>query len=62
MPVRIVMTDVTTGDCRQAYVLAENIDAGYLLADKAYESDYLIEMTANQGIQSVIPPKKNGQE
>jgi len=62
MPVRIVMIDGTTGDCRQADAFVQNIDAGYLLADNAYESDYIIEMAANQGIPSVIPPKKNRKE
>jgi hypothetical protein len=60
MPVRVIMTDGTTAECTQADALVENIDAGYLLADNAYDSDCIIEMAAKQGIQSVIPPKKNG--
>ncbi len=52
----------TTADCTQADALVENIDAGYFLADNAYDSDYIIEMAANQGIQFVIPPKKNRKE
>ena len=48
--------------CTQAEALVENIDAAYLLADNAYDSDYIIEMAPNQGIQSVLPPKKNRKE
>ena len=56
----LLWTDGTTAYCTQAEALVENIDAGYLLADNAYDSDYIIEMAANQGIQAVLPPKKNG--
>ena len=36
MPVRVSSTNGTIADCTQADALVENIDAGYLLADKAY--------------------------
>lgn len=31
----------------------------YLLADKGYDSDKIIEQTENQGMIAVIPPRKN---
>lgn len=33
--------------------------AEYLLADKAYDSDEIVNKAEEQGMQIVIPPKKN---
>jgi transposase len=30
-----------------------------LLADKGYDTDAILEQTKNQGMQPIIPPKKN---
>ena len=43
MPVRILITEGTRADCSQAEYLIEGIDAEYLLADKGYDSDKIIE-------------------
>ena len=43
MPVRILITEGTRADCSQAEHLIEGIDAEYLLADKGYDSDKIIE-------------------
>ena len=43
MPVRILITEGTRADCSQAKHLIEGIDAEYLLADKGYDSDKIIE-------------------
>jgi IS5 family transposase len=42
MPVRIIITD---GDSTQAESLITGIDAGYLLADKGYDSDEIVKRT-----------------
>ena len=55
----MVITSGPVADCTQAEGLIEGIDAAYLLADKGYDSDAIIEAAEHQGIQSVIPPKKN---
>jgi len=39
--------------------LIEGIDAQYLLADKGYDSDAIVEQARRQGMQAVIPPRKN---
>ena len=59
MPVRIIITQGTTADCSKACELIEGIDAGFLFADKAYDTDEIINNAAEQGVCIVIPPKKN---
>ena len=59
MPIRMLITQGTRADCTQASKLIEGITAGHLLADKAYDSDAIIEQAQNQGMNPVIPPRKN---
>jgi transposase len=59
IPIRIIITDGTTADCTQASQLIEGIKAEYLLADRGYDSNRIIENAMNQGMISVIPPRKN---
>ena len=37
----------------------EDIEAQYLLADRAYDTDAVIENAESKGIKPVIPPKRN---
>jgi len=39
--------------------LIEGIDADHLLADRGYDSNAIIEQAEKQGMEVVIPPKKN---
>lgn len=39
--------------------MIEGLNAEYLLADRGYDCDALIDMAAKNGTQAVIPPKKN---
>lgn len=59
MPVRIIITDGTVADCSMAGELIEGIEADYLLADRGYDTDNVIEQTASAKMEAVIPPKKN---
>jgi len=59
MPVRIKITAGTVHDCVEAGYLIEGIDAEYLLADKAYDSDKIIEAATKAGMAVVIPPRSN---
>ncbi|QOJ08993.1 IS5 family transposase [Nitrosomonas sp. H1_AOB3] len=59
MPVRILVTQGTTADCTQAGRLIEGIDADHLLADRGYDSNAIVEQAEKQGMEAVIPPKKN---
>ena len=42
--------------------MIEGIDAEYLLADKGYDTNEIVALAENAGIQPVIPPKKNRKE
>jgi len=39
--------------------LIEGLAAGSLLADRGYDSNAIVEQAEKQGIEVVIPPKKN---
>jgi transposase len=53
------ITEGTTADCTQAGELIEGIDAEYLLADKAYDTDAIINQCQDRDIEPVIPSKRN---
>ena len=59
MPVRILITEGTRADCSQAEHLIEGIDAEYLLADKGYDSEKIIEKAKEGGMTPVIPPRRS---
>ena len=55
----MAITSGTVADCKQACTLIEGIDAEYLLADRGYDSDAIVEMVEGAGATAVIPPRKN---
>lgn len=57
----MALTGGQAGDCPQApALLAADLRAGQqVLADKAYDADYVREQIAQAGAQAVIPSKKN---
>lgn len=55
----MVITEGSSADCKQAGKLIEGIDAEYLFADKAYDTDAILELAKIQGSIPVIPPKSN---
>lgn len=59
LPVRVIVTDGPTADCTQAESLMEGIDAQYLLADKGYDSNAIIQWAETHGMEPVIPAKSN---
>ena len=59
MPVRIIITEGTRADCKEAESLINGIKANFLLADKGYDSQSILDKAQTQDITSVIPPKKN---
>lgn len=59
MPVRAIVTQGTTADCKKAVELIEGIDAQYLLADRGYDADSIVAQAVKQGMEPVIPPRKN---
>jgi transposase len=59
MPVRVLVTAGTVADCKQAVALIEGFTAGYLLADRGYDSNEIVRKAVSAGMQVVIPPRKN---
>ena len=62
MPVRLSLTAGTVADCTQAADLIADLAAQFLLADRAYDTDAIIAEALAQGMEPVIPPKKNRKE
>ena len=54
-----LITKGTQADCMQACELIAGMEANYLLADRGYDSNNIIEQAQQQKITAVIPPKKN---
>ena len=59
MPVRIIVTEGSKNDCTQASELINNIDADHLLADKAYDTNSIVESAEKSNTKPVIPSKRN---
>ena len=59
MPIRILVTAGTVNDCQKACALIEGFSAEWLLADRGYDSNKIINYAISQNMKVVIPPKKN---
>ena len=59
MPLRVIITEGTRADCKEAAGLIDGILAEALLADRGYDTNALIEQALSQRMEVVIPPKKN---
>jgi transposase len=59
MPLRAIITQGTTAECTQAGRLIDGLNAQMLLADKGYDTDAILKQAKSQGMESVIPPRKN---
>jgi hypothetical protein len=55
----MIVTDGNTADCSQAEALIEGLPSACLMADKAYDTNALLELLAARRTQAVIPPKCN---
>ena len=62
MPVRILITEGTRADCKEAVHLIEGISAEVLLADRGYDTNDILAYASSAGMEAVIPPKKNRME
>ena len=59
MPVDLTVTSGTVADSSQADRLISDIEAQYLLADRGYDTNKVLELVACQRMEAVIPPKRN---
>jgi transposase len=57
MPLRMKVTAGNEADCTHAKELFEDLQAQYLLADKGYDSQEIVDSAQAQGMQAVIPPR-----
>lgn len=58
-PVRFVLTGGEANDAPQAELLLEGVRAGYVIADRGYDSEKIIEKVEELGAKAVIPPRSN---
>ncbi|MEG1884531.1 MAG: transposase, partial [Clostridia bacterium] len=59
MPVRVLVTAGTRADCKKALALIDGITVQFLLADRGYVTNGIIEYAIANHIQPVILPKRN---
>ncbi|WP_425306196.1 IS5 family transposase [Candidatus Protochlamydia amoebophila] len=59
LPIRVMITEGTIADCTQARNLIVGLTAEWLMTDKGYDSDAIVEQAISQGMQVVIPPPKS---
>ena len=59
LPVKIIITDANVADCSQAEALIDGLPSACLMADKAYDTNALLELLAHRKTEAVIPPKRN---
>ena len=55
----LLLLKVSRADYKEALPLIDGISAKALLADRAYDIDSIITEAISQGMEVVIPPKKN---
>ena len=59
MPIDLTVTSGTVADSSQADKLISEIEGQYLLADRAYDTNYVLDLVASKGMEAVIPSKRN---
>jgi transposase len=62
MPIRIIITKGTTHDSKVGKSLIEGLSAEYLLADRGYASDEIVDFAEGNGMITVIPHRKSRKE
>ncbi len=62
MPVRVIVTEGTRADCKEAIHLIQGINAENLLADRGYDTSEIVSYAITVRMNVVIPPKKNRKE
>ena len=58
-PLRVIVTSGTINDCAKADELVVGIKARYLIADRGYDTNVIIENALNANMEVVIPPKQS---
>ena len=58
----MTLTEGTVADSTQARSLTEDFPAEYLLADKGYDTNAIVDGAIAQGMEPVIPPRRHRKE
>ena len=58
-PVRFVVTAGQVNDCTQADRLLEGVETGYVVADKGYDTEKVLEKIRVLGAVAVVPPRSS---
>ena len=58
-PVRFILTEGQSSEYDQTDALIEGVQAGFVLADKGYDSNDFVEKVRISGAIAVIPARKN---
>ncbi|WP_232482579.1 transposase [Bacillus thuringiensis] len=61
-PLKFIITGGEVFNFTEAVDLITGVKAEYLIADKGYDSDETVRFAKNQGMNPVIPPRKNRNE
>lgn len=59
IPVRTIVTSGSRHDSKEACALIDGLYAKYLLTDRGYDSNHIVEFAEHLGMKCVIPPRKN---
>ena len=55
----MIITHGNVADCSQAEALIDGLHGDCLMADKAYDTNALLDLLKDRKIEAVIPPKRN---
>lgn len=58
-PLRVILSAGQMADIEQAEALIKDQSAGFVVADKGYDSDSFVQTIMAQASQAVIPPRSN---
>ena len=61
-PLRMILTGGQRHDAPQAPALLEGMKPAYVIADKGYDSQKILDLIEKQEAIPVIPPRKNRKE
>jgi transposase len=59
LPLRLIAGPGQENDMKRAYDLIAGYRPAYVLADRAYDTDRLMDVILNAGAQPVIPPRRH---
>ena len=59
LPIRAIITEGTIAGCSQAEYLIPRIQAQYLLADRSYDSQAILQTAHQAEMRPVLAPKKD---